>query len=379
MDAFEGKLKVLNWNIAGAKYLDLKSVRIHPELEESLAREYFRERLNLALTEKINEQHPHVITLQEVVKYSDIGDDSKAECILDVPDDYRLFFEPLIDTKHYSAPRKWNQVIKRGEWSKNAFFAQGNAIFIRKDVPTFPIFELPKVDVPGAPIPPEVVKLTAGFYFGDRNTEPRAALITHIVLSDIKRDEIGRGHKGPSEKLDKPLDIFIVNVHLTTIKREREGIPDVDQEASRIRMRQIDIITNEVVSRYNNWVKDKYAIEGMKLGDNETTERHKPIWVLAGDFNFTTESDEYRSLLNRGFIDLLPLHAVGTKASGLGETPTLTVDYVFGGPKYEALDPGYVREGIKANRVAFDEEVTISDHLPILITVPMVLPKKGAR
>jgi len=197
-------------------------------------------------------------------------------------------------------------------------------------------------------------------------------LITHIVFSQFRK-----AVRAPLEKLDKPLDIFIANVHLTTIKREREGIPEIDLEGTRIRLRQIDIITNEIVSRYNSWAKDNYKLDGMTLTGDETTVRHKPIWIIAGDFNFTPESDEYRAFLNRGFIDLLPNHDLGTKASGLGESPTLTVDYVFAGPKYEALDPGYVQEGIRANRVAIDDEVIISDHLPLLISVPIVLPKKG--
>lgn len=371
MNADEGRFRILNWNIAGAKYLDLKSQEQYPDMERHKTREGFRKRLNDALSEKIREQNPHVITLQEVVRYNNSGDDSCADCILDEPEMYDFFFEPLIDTKHYSAPRKWNQVKERGKWSSNAFFAQGNAIMIKKDVSSFPIFKLPKIDQKSVEkVHPEIVKLTAGFYFGDRNTEPRAALITHIVLSQFKPNNRA------DIQLGKPLDIFIVNVHLTTIKKEREGIPDIDLEGSRIRLRQIDIITNEIVSRYNSWAKDKYRLDGMVPTEDETTDRHKPIWILAGDFNFTPESDEYRALLNRGFIDLLPHRNVGTKASGLGETPTLTVDYVFGGPKYEALDPGYVQEGIQTNRVAFDDEVTISDHLPLLITVPIVLPKK---
>lgn len=373
MPRHEGNFTILNWNIAGAKYLDLKSQEKHPKMPRHTTREGFRDRLNRALKEKIREQDPHVITLQEVVCYDDSGNAKEAKDaknILDVPENYSYYFEPLIDTQHYSAPRKWNIVKDRGEWSADAFFAQGNAIMVKKDVPSFPIFKLPKTGQQSKNIVhPEIVKLTAGFYFGDRNTEPRAALITHIVLSELRLNNLSE-----IVPLDKPLDIFIANVHLTTIKREREGIPDIDLEATRMRLRQIDILTNEIVSRYNTWAKDEYKLEGMKLTEGETDKRHKPIWFLAGDFNFTPESDEYRTLLNRGFIDLLPHHNVGTKASGLGGKPTLTVDYVFGGPKYEALDPGHVQAGIQTNRVAYDQEVTISDHLPLLITVPIALP-----
>ena len=140
MNADEGRFRILNWNVAGAKYLDLKSQEKHPEMPGYKTREGFKEQLNRALREKIREQDPHVITLQEVVSYNDSGDDSSATNILDVPEDYYYFFEPLIDTKHYSAPRKWNNVKERGEWRSKAFFAQGNAIMIIMNFPSFAFF-----------------------------------------------------------------------------------------------------------------------------------------------------------------------------------------------------------------------------------------------
>lgn len=370
-NTYEGKLRLLNWNVAGAKYLSLKSGEDDPSLEEYKTREGFRKKLNKALTEKINETHPHVITLQEVVKYSDDGNEDNAECVIDLPKGYIICPVWLIDTKHYSSPIKWNKVIKAGGWNSSAYFAQGNATLVREDVPCFPVFQLPKINASSTDEIDrmESVKLTAGFYFGDRNTEPRAALITHLVLSKFRRKRCD-----PVEYLDKPLDIFIINIHLTTIKLEREGVPSVDQEASEIRMRQLDIVTNEIVSRYNAWAKGGYS--GTSRKESETKKRHKPIWILAGDFNFTPESYEYRSLVSRGFIDLITDHKIGTKASGLGETPTLTVDYIFAGPKYEALNPDYVQKGITTNRVIFDDEVDISDHLPIIAAVPIILPKE---
>jgi len=114
INAYEGRFRLLNWNIAGAKYLDLKSLEKHSNMDKSLTREGFREQLNHALEEKIRQHNPHVVTLQEVVQYSDTGDDSGASSILDEFENYYSFFEPLIDTKHYSAPRKWNQVKERG-------------------------------------------------------------------------------------------------------------------------------------------------------------------------------------------------------------------------------------------------------------------------
>ena len=55
--------------------------------------------------------------------------------------------------------------------------------------------------------------MDSGLYFGDRNTEPRAALVSHFIYDS-----------GPSTGDPKPLDIFVVNLHLTTLMMEREGV-----------------------------------------------------------------------------------------------------------------------------------------------------------
>ena len=52
---------------------------------------------------------------------------------------------------------------------------------------------------------------------------------------------------------DKPLDVFVVNVHLTTLRREREGIPEIDLAGERIRRGQLEIVFFGIVSSYNSW------------------------------------------------------------------------------------------------------------------------------
>jgi endonuclease/exonuclease/phosphatase family metal-dependent hydrolase len=368
-----GSLKVLNWNIGGAKYLQLKSSQSPNYSSKQISRELFRERLNAVLVDLIEKNVPDVVTLQEVVRYDENGDKARAQHVIDVPDDYEYFPLWLIDTQHHSHQGKWDKVREIGEWTDDAFYAQGNAILIRKNIPYFPIYGLPAVgqrhstSVIRDRI--EVVKLESGLYFGDRNTEPRAALVAHLVLDQLTDEH------GNSQELQRPLDIFVINLHLTTLMFEREGVPDIDDEAAQTRLRQLGIVLDGIVSRYNKWRKDKFKIRGKEVRPRacETHERHAPIWIITGDFNFTPESVEYLTLVRKGFIDLLPSHHLGTKASGLGNRPTLTLDYVFAGPKFEAIDPGFAEQGITGNHVQWDKSTAISDHFPLIVDVPIAL------
>lgn len=369
----QGSLKVLNWNIGGAKYLQLKSMNSSNCSDGRKSREVFRERLNAVLVDLIEKNSPDVVTLQEVVRYEENGDEPNAQHVVDVPANYEYFALWLIDTQHHSHQGKWDKVRAEGEWAEDAFFAQGNAILIRKTTSFFPVYGLPAVGQRHSPSVTrdriEVVKLESGLYFGDRNTEPRAALVAHLVLDQLTDEH------GNNQQLKRPLDVFVINVHLTTLMFEREGVPDIDEEAAQTRLRQLNIVLDGIVSRYNKWRKDRFKVRGKeaKPRESETRERHAPIWVIAGDFNFTPESIEYLTLVRKGFIDLLPTHHLGTKASGLGNRPTLTLDYVFAGPKFEAIDPDFAEQGMKGNHVQWDQSTTISDHFPLIVDVPIAL------
>jgi len=235
---------------------------------------------------------------------------------------YKFHFFPLITTLKHSAQAKWRKVCTSGGWDERAYFAQGNAVLVRDDVSLFPVWSIPKVGVTldqylkikneskkssegtSTSIDPEdacnvhrqdprmksdiaysseVVFVEQGLYFGDRNSEPRAAIVTHIVLD---------GKVTKDEKLfKKPLDVFVINLHLTTLSNEREGIPSKDEEAGVTRLKQLDIVFNDNISRYNTWKQVKnYALRDKPypIDDRiETIERHKPVWIVAGDFNFT--------------------------------------------------------------------------------------------
>lgn len=375
-----GDIKLLNWNIGGAKYLELSSQSSNLKQGDE-SREEFRKKLNEALKLEINRHHPQVVTLQEVVEYQADGRVQDRESVIDPPDDYHYFPFMLIDTQRHSHQGKWNKVRKVGGWPDDAFFSQGNAILVKKSLPHFPLWSLPALhqnhetwvsnaprrssDAPGLGCM-ELVALESGLYFGERNTEPRAALVLHLVLSRIGEDE-----------LPKPLDVFVINLHLTTLMLEREGVPAVDELASQTRMRQLDNVLNGVVSRYNEWRAQKFTVRGEHLppserdGHTETYSRLPPIWIIAGDFNFTPESMEYATLVRRGFISMV---SGRTKAKGLGNPPTLQVDYVFAGPRFEAIDPDSAEKKIRdENKVDFGDDTKVSDHFPLFASIPITI------
>ena len=91
------EFKVLNWNVAGAKFLE------KPEKE----REEFREELNNELERLIRRNSPDVVTLQEIVKYGENEED-----IFRTIKGYEYHPFPLIDSKSLSIRAKWNRMEK---------------------------------------------------------------------------------------------------------------------------------------------------------------------------------------------------------------------------------------------------------------------------
>ena len=392
----EDCLHLVNWNIGGAKYLELRKEKDSLWKKGDDLRDKFKEKLNEALRDVLRLK-PHVVTLQEVIKYQVDGIQENAEGIIeeDTIDEYTLHEVMLIDTNRHSHQGKWNKVIIKGGWDHNAFFAQGNAILVRKDIKKqmFPIMSLPGYGISYSDwlkaVNPEVFRSTnfdtdksnrkdlkrkkytdltstrlvediyifSGLYLGNRDTEPRAASVIHFSV-DL-----------PNKKI--PLDIFIINTHLTTLTTEREGVPSIDKEASRKRLTQLDIIMDGIISEYNLWRKDKYKIRGEEVEriDEESDMRCNPIWILAGDLNFTPDSIEYREIKAQNFIDLIEDHKLGTKSRGLGKDPTLTVDYVFAGPLFESIDPTKLKR--QSNKVIDDPTVKVSDHFPVSIKLQL--------
>ncbi len=332
---------ILNWNVGGAKYLEF------PKAE----RDRFKHDLNFELKELIRGHNPNVITLQEIVRYGP-SPETVDEIIEDITG-YRYCPFPLIDTHMMSATRKWSKVKeKAGDWPEDYFFAQGNGFLFKESNLPFPVWGFgngkakPKKEHHFV----EQVTLQVGLYFGNRDTEPRAALVAHLILV-------------PEGENEMPLDVFVVNLHLTTLGGEREGIPKKDEEGSKIRLTQLEAIFNGIVSPYNTWRNEECG---------KDCKRYRPVWILAGDFNFTPESVEYQSIMTRNFIDVCPNKGKGTKSKGMREDPTLTVDYIFAGPKFYALNPLITNDAVEDNPLPFGN-IKISDHFALKARIPLAI------
>ena len=87
--------------------------------------------------------------------------------------------------------------------------------------------------------------------------------------------------------------------------KERVGIPAIDTKATELRIKQLDEIFDGIISRYNSWFDDGFPHRGEKRKPElwETFDRHKPVWLLCGDFNFTENCLEYDYIMRRNFID----------------------------------------------------------------------------
>lgn len=402
--------KIINWNIGGAKFLDLKSDPTwQPKKDfkdgspqQPACREEYKWRLEEALDLLLETNKPHVVTLQEVVQYEEYGNFNNAKNIISssflLKKGYKFLFTKLIDTIEFSAQRKWHKIRKKNQWKPEAYFAQGNAILVRDDVKLFPVLGIPSVQTTfdkyrkkkhialvnkevvsfGGPIKigkiddnldlkcsTETIFVKQGLYFGTRDTEPRAAIITHIVVDEQTVDK---------KKFKKPLDIFIINLHLTTLTSEREGIPDADMKGSAERLVQLKQIFADI-SGYNEWKKNNFqlgkdAYPTTKKLDSKA--RFAPVWIISGDFNFAPGSYEYDYIIKRDFIDLIPNKNLGTKSDRLAKHPTHTVDYIFAGPQHCSIDSNHAtRIDTTENRVISENFVKVSDHMPLIAKVPI--------
>jgi endonuclease/exonuclease/phosphatase family protein len=376
----ECTIKIVNWNIGGAKYLETKDDKVQAQLQRGL-------------DHLVDDTKPHVICLQEFTQFAENGMREDAIDVVRCPKGYKPYLLRLIDTDRHSHQGKWSNVREKGGWPLQTYFSQGNAIFVREDVSVFPVWSLPSCGATfvnwrnertkGAlatgqttgdsktayQAVPEDIILQTGFYRGTRDTEPRAATVLHLVIDRPLRRDLQHGAASPlgNQGFRRPIDVFIVNTHLTTLTNEREGIPAVDAKASRRRLGQLDILFDDVISEYNRWAKDDFRIRGKHPTPLtvETHDRCAPVWILCGDFNFTRQSAEYRYIKDRNFMDIhFDTTDAYTKAVGRAKEPSLTLDYVFAGPAFEALDPKRTRER-SAHQVRYDQELTGSDHYPI--------------
>jgi endonuclease/exonuclease/phosphatase family metal-dependent hydrolase len=330
--------RVVTWNIGGAKFLDLP---VQPTPESPYTREMFRDDLHDALNRLTRDFRPDVILLQEIVRFGSLPDD-----LIEIAKIPGYYYAPsvAIDTVNQAHPQKWAKYYDRDKWPEGTYLAQGYGLLWRQTLPHAAIWDF--AGQTGSTLEKEIVRIETGLFTGSRDTEPRIAVVTHFI----------------SEFQGKPLDIFVINLHLTTLKGEREGSPSKDVAASRVRQQQLEVVANGVVSRYNEWVADR----------RQKDKRLQAIWVLGGDFNCMPNAPEIKALERMNFIDLNPTKGSGTKGTTVPvERATITLDYLFAGPAYFSIDPYLAIQATNANPLPLSQ-YRVSDHFPVLADVPII-------
>ena len=215
-------IKLVTWNVGGAKFLK----------EQRSTRTELQKRINQGLHSIIQKYQPDILLLQEVVRF---GNGSGPSEFIQPPAGYFYDCSIAIDTRSQSHPLKWLPYRSGGHWSKTDYLAQGLGMLWKEELMHAPLWEFEGMR--GPEIGKEIVRLETGLYTGDRDTEPRLLVVSHFITGD---SEI-------------PQDIFVIHLHLSTLKKEREGIQEMDEHGSRIRLTQIDLILNGVIARYQEF------------------------------------------------------------------------------------------------------------------------------
>jgi len=331
-------LTIASWNLAGTSFLKI------PAKKRLIKRQLY----NKQIRQLIAQTQPDIILLQEVIRYGHKSGKPVSE-LFDTPDGYYYQVSISIDTLKNCYPPLWDKIRKAGGWDKKTYLGHGLGMLWRKELLHSSLWAISKEQlISGSELEKETVRFETGLFSGNRDTEPRMAVVSHF------------NHHNK--------DIFIVNFHLTTLKGEREGFPERDQYGSIIRQNQLDTMLNGIVSRLNTDRQQQLKKLHKKL---------KPgLWLLGGDLNATIQSAEAMKLSQRNFARIcsdLPTKRP-TKGGKENKNAKIKVDYLFAGPLYYACQPDEVNQSNRSYQVLYD--LDISDHYPIVARFPLISESK---
>lgn len=366
------EFKVLTWNMGGAKYFsELKDRPTAKTWNQHVGKAV---RVLRALLKKYN---PDVVALQEVPKaegargFKNVLDEIQIEEEEEV-NCSAVFFENLRSDTHQI--RKVFSDLAQVPRFRNVHFLQGYAFLYMSD----PSLAVPRSvwteHMPLADHPPEEafegIHLSTGLYCGDRNTEPRLAVMGRFFKT------FGKKQKDPA------LEVCVLNLHLSTLRYERENMPGFDMESANVRRSQIDTLLKYVITPYNLAIRDKWQagwneMSGGPVGQDEEQglRQRTPLWFLAGDLNCPPNSQEIQFLEQMNFEDLVPSDPPvrGTKMDSSHAHPTLVLDYIFAGPSFtlegNAFKPTKNSEVVDIENLPASPPWTFStfpsDHIPV--------------
>lgn len=298
-------LRVMSWNMAGAKVFGCLDG--DPDPVAKTYTQHFHEAwedgvLQHFRTPAHQPDYPDIILLQECIGFMDhrVNPSGRWQTGKEIlqsvfSSSYECFFFPAFSSHTHPHPARWNQ-FRQGQGTKHFIpeeieAQQGYGVCVRKDVAPLrrlwvenphPPKDRPDIDHPTAlqyDLCFEAVHTTTGLYLGGRDTEPRLVVLGRLKVPD-----------GSGERY-----VNFLNVHLTTLKGEREGKVRLDRQGSRIRLQQLDLILDNVISAYQEATEHRMP--------RATPTQKEDIWIMAGDFNATPVSEELELVSQAGFID----------------------------------------------------------------------------
>ena len=345
------RINVMSWNMAGAKVFG--SLDDAPRRVAQTYVDHFHSAWKDGILPHFSRPPnppPDLVLLQECIGFVDkrtnpSGRWQTGQQILEsVFGGYSCFFFPAFSSHTHPHPARWNRFrqpfIEAGEnfIPDQVEAQQGYGVCVR-DVGQLRRLWVDEPD-PGKigsedDLPRgehqyglcfEAVHTTTGSYLGSRDTEPRLVVHGRLKLPD---------------KPDKGRYVNFLNLHLTTLKGEREGNIRLDRLASAERLQQLDLILDNVVSAYQEEKNHRIPRTGPS--------RQEDIWIVAGDFNAAVDSAELELVRRVGFVDGNPdkriqdatrtfQNPIGTKWSlSKPAAPPIVLDYILCGLRESAF------------------------------------------
>ncbi|MBT4078482.1 MAG: hypothetical protein HOE78_18050 [Gammaproteobacteria bacterium] len=373
-------ISVMSWNMAGAKLFE----QLDPEPGSAAGRytaafrKVWEDSIGNWLVSPNQNQpdqnRPDIILLQECIGFDDLSNraphrwQSGSTILGEIFSGYECFFFPAVTSHNNPHPGKWNRYVEGGSVTNcipaHVDIQQGYGICVRKGISSRKLW-VPLADSKNMATDADIaeadchscfepISITTGLYLGQRDTEPRLVIMGRAKLES----------DGESRYLN------YLNIHLNTLSGEREGNVRLNRRAGASRLRQVELILDNIVSAYQETTRYRIpaGIEPSR----------RDIWIIGGDFNTTPDSEEIRMIRQAGFIDVIPdkriedanpdsvfHNRIGSKWSlHDSKTPAINVDYIFCGLEQFtfASDGLNTTESRRPFRPCFEDPAFASDH-----------------
>ncbi|MGB8980732.1 MAG: endonuclease/exonuclease/phosphatase family protein [Anaerolineales bacterium] len=273
------------------------------------------------ILEIIRRESPDILGIQEAIEWSawEEGDVSQPrQIVADGLKNYNHFFGPTLSMREDFHVQK--DIFVYGLFNDWKNWIQGNALFSR-----WRFVRFGNSDETGQP---ENIPINQTIYSGNRDTDPRHAILAKIDLG--------------------PAKIFTLVTHLTTLNGERgaRAIPRKSEEAQALRWEQCE----RILDLTRTFILEK----------NE-------VLIMMGDLNATPDEPGLLASLEHkgGLVRLIPSRTTGTHVK-VAEEP---VDHIL-------IFPGNYH--IKYSCRVVEDGFIASDHNPVVAEISLYNSKSKA-